>query len=117
MALTVESFIAPAGRLTQDQYPNLDLEEAITAWMAEAALQADEEPAQAAWVYYRAFDTLASRLMSEAASESRGAASASRSESQLAHWVKERDRALAQYQALTGGKHTSGGVVPFRAGW
>lgn len=102
MALTPEAFIAPRGRFTPELFPDLTLDTAIQAWIDDAGARTDDESAQAVWVEYRALDALVVRLMSEAATQRDRDKSDAFSDAQLKHWVRERDRTLARYRALTG---------------
>jgi len=115
--LTVEDLIAPKGKLTEPMFPSGDLEEHAEAWLVEAQAKTTSAPAQRAWVYYRACDAVLDRVMLEAFSERKGDASAARSEQQLAHWRRERDRNLAAFNGLMGGSQGVGGVVPVAPVW
>lgn len=115
--LEVEDLIAPKGNLTEAMFPGGDLEEHVEAWLDEAQAKTSSLPAQRAWVYHRAYGSVLDRLMLEAMSERKGDASAARSERQLEHWRRERDRHLTAYTALTGGTTGNGGVVPVTPVW
>jgi len=88
MALTALSFIEPAGELSEELFPGKDLEEFTAAWLAEAQLKSGSEVAQAAWVYSRAYLTVANRMNAEAASETKGSVSAARLANQIDYWRK-----------------------------
>lgn len=63
MAVVNGDFIAPTGELTADMFPGDTLSTNITAWLAEAVVKAaDNDDAQKAWVYYRAWTGVANRL-------------------------------------------------------
>lgn len=105
MPLTPEAFIAPKGRFTPDLFPGLTLETALEAWIEDAEAQSEDEAAQAAWVEYRALDAIVVRLNSEPAQQRDRDKSDAFTDSQLKHWTRERDKALARFRALTGTEH------------
>ena len=115
--LTLEDVLTPKGNLTEAMFPGGDLDELAGAWLVEAQGKTPSEPAQKAWVYYRAYDHVLDRVMLEAFSERKGDASASRSDAQLAHWRQARDRHHATFAALTGSSTLAGGHRPVRPAW
>lgn len=98
--MTVEDLIEPMGELSQSMFP--DLGEYAAAWLAEAQGKTSSEVAQRAWVYYRAFTSFANRIHAGLASEKKGDAAASRSDSQFAYWSGKAAAALATFNGLTG---------------
>jgi hypothetical protein len=63
MAVVNGDFIAPTGELRADMFPGDTLATNITAWLTQAAVKApDNDDAQTAWVYYRAWTDVANRL-------------------------------------------------------
>lgn len=61
--MAVSDFIAPDGELTPDMFPGDTLSANIGAYLAQAAVKApDNDEAQTAWVYYRAWTAVANRL-------------------------------------------------------
>ena len=102
MALTATSFIEPAGELSEELFPGKDLEEFTTAWLAEAVTKTSSEAAQAAWVYYRAYLTVANRMNAEASSERKGDVTAARVADQLAYWRKLAAEHRQEFDSLTG---------------
>lgn len=62
-------FIAPEGELTADMFPGDTLATNVQAYLDQAELKAaDNEDAQTAWVYYRAWTAVANRLATEPSS-------------------------------------------------
>lgn len=108
--LTIEDLISPRGNLTEAMFPSGDLEEFAEIWLEEAVLKTSIIAAQKAWAYYRAYSTILDRVMLEASSERKADGSASRTDAQMAHWRKERDRHLAAFVGIVGspagGHHT-----------
>lgn len=98
MALTPATFLAPLGRLTPELFPGQNLTTVVQAWIDDAETKTVNEAAQAAWVYYRAFDQVLTNLMSRAASESVGGITASMTEDQRAYWRRERDKQFRIFQ-------------------
>lgn len=101
MALTATSFIEPAGELAEELFPGKDLEEFAAAWLAEAQAKTSSEAAQAAWVYYRAYLTVANRFNIEASTEAKGSVSASRLFSQIDYWRKRAAEHRQEFDSLT----------------
>jgi hypothetical protein len=64
----IGDFIHPSGELLPALFPNENLTNLVTTWLAEAATKVATFPAgsvdaaTAAWVYYRAFSAVANRL-------------------------------------------------------
>lgn len=101
MALDKDSFKRPAGRLDPSWYAG-DLDAMLTAWLAEAAQKTPVEAAQAAWVYHRAFQTLADDRLLQPASVAADDVREAYSPQQLAAWERWAGEYLAEYQAHTG---------------
>ena len=114
MALTKADLISPKGALTPAMFPGENLDALVDAWLIEAAAKTDMEAAQRLWVYARAYDHILNRVMLEASTERAGRLSASKSDSQLAHWRRQRDRNLRAYADLVVGSVNTGHapVVP-----
>lgn len=102
MALTATSFIEPAGELSEELFPGKDLEEFTAAWLAHAQAKTSSEAAQTAWVYHRAYLTVANRFNAEAASETKGSVSAARHANQMDYWRRRAEGHLHDFHALTG---------------
>jgi len=63
MAVVSGDFIAPTGELRADMFPGDTLATNIAAWITSAEAKApDNDDAQTAWVYYRAWTSVANRL-------------------------------------------------------
>lgn len=100
MALTTDDFVRPAGRLTAAWYRD-DLAGLLTAYLAEAATLTEDEDAQEAWVYYRAYATLVDDLTMRPMREAADDVSIARTQAQLDHWRRLRDQAKADYHRIT----------------
>lgn len=108
MALQAADFIEPAGELNEGLFPGADLTAYVQAWITDAESRTNDEAAQDAWVYHRAYTTIANRIHAGLASEKKGDAAASRSDAQFAYWSGRASAALARYAARTG---TAGPVL------
>lgn len=75
MSLTTADLIYPTGELMPLGFPDNDIEDAVTTWIAEAEakvadLAASSQDSTAAhWVYYRAYNHLANRIAQTPSSE------------------------------------------------
>lgn len=105
MPLTTASFQRPAGRLNPNWFED-DLEETLTALLAEAATKTSDEDAQTAWVYHRAYGLLADDAAAKAAERAADDIRERFTDAQIAHWQRLAARFLADYHAATG----TGGV-------
>lgn len=110
--MTAADFIQPTGELTTDLFPGVDLEAAVTAWIADAAARADNPNAQRSWVLHRAYATIADRMHAGLASESKAGASAARSAEQFRYWSRKAREHLAAYQAIASAPSTVTEVRP-----
>jgi hypothetical protein len=99
MALTTADFIHPTGELTADLYPGDELDVNVAAWLAQAVGLTDDEAKQRHWVLYRAYGTVANRFHAGLASESKGPASAARSDGQFRFWAGKAMDHLRAYHA------------------
>jgi hypothetical protein len=107
MALTAADFRRPAGQLRADWFVD-DLDTLLAAFIAEAEAKSSDEDAQRAWVYHRAYRTLADDRALVAATIAADDIRETFSDSQLRHWADLAARAAAQFDALTG---AGGGAV------
>lgn len=114
MALTVEQFKRPAGRLSPAWYQD-DLDTLLAALIAEAEARTGNEAAQVAWVYHHAYQTLADDRALIAQTIAADDVRETFSDQQLGHWQRLADSMLAQYNNLTGA--ASGGAVFTRVGF
>lgn len=116
MALVASDFTRPTGRLDPAWFSNLSTD--LAAWITEAEAKSSVEAAQRAWVYYRAYADLADAVMMRPAQQASEGDSVTRTAAQLAHWARQRDRALAQYRIAIGGSpQPVGGVTPTTPAW
>ena len=73
MALTTAALTRPAGRLSAAWFgAAFDLDAALTTWLSQATDATTDEEAQAAYVYWRAYEALADDRMMEPAQQSVG---------------------------------------------
>lgn len=101
MAVLISDFERPTGRLSPDWFAD-DLDEALTAWLAEAVAKSSDEASQRAWVYHRAYQTLADDRALVAQSVAADDIRESFSDSQVTHWQRLADAALSEYEGLAG---------------
>lgn len=99
--MTVADLIEPLGELSDSMFTDVD--EYVAAWLTEAEGKTSNEAAQRAWVYHRAYTSLANRMHAGLASEKKGDASAARSDAQFAYWAGRASSALATFNGLTAG--------------
>lgn len=100
--MTTLDFIHPEGDLTADMFPGETLIDTVAPWLSQAEGKTDDEDAQAAWVYYRAYGAIWRRLASEPSIvDVEGEGSQQRLISQIAYWKSMRDEQLQLYNALT----------------
>lgn len=73
VTLTTDDLIAPAGRLQPAMFPDGDINANVVAWLSEATTKVaadeiesdDHDAAAEAWVYHRAYDFVAERMLAE----------------------------------------------------
>lgn len=97
--MEVESFIHPQGDLTEEMIP--DAEDAVAAWITEAEGKSSVEARQRAWVYYRAYTSIANRFHAGLASERKGDAAASVAIDQFTYWRRKASEALRGFAGDT----------------
>lgn len=102
MALNPQDFLEPTGELSSDMFPGKDCLTLAVGWLKDAESRTTDEAAQEAWVYYRAYRNVASRLNRSLASEKRGDRQASRIATQLEYWDDLARERRADYDELTG---------------
>lgn len=100
--LTVEDLIEPMGELGESLFPGGDLEEFVAAYLADAQARTSSEAGQRAWVYHRAYTSVANRIHAGLASEKKGDAAASLASDQFQYWQAKADAALADFNAGRG---------------
>lgn len=100
--MTVEDLIEPKGELGESLFPSGDLEEFVAAYLADAEARTSSEAAQRAWVYHRAYSSVANRLHAGLASEKKGDASAALASDQFRYWQAKAAQALADFNASAG---------------
>ena len=113
MPLAILDFLQPAGELSESMFPDLDLDEALTAWLNQAITRTDNENAQRHLVLHRAYTVVANRFHLEAASETKGPVSASRSGEQFRYWNRKAAQHLGSYRSI--GVHST--VTEVRPVW
>lgn len=112
--LTVDQFKRPIGRLNPSWFED-DLDALLTALRTEAQERTTLESAQVAWVYYRAYQTLADDRALVAQTIAADDVRETYSEAQLGHWQRLADSMLAQYEHVLG--VAGGGAVFTRVGF
>lgn len=108
MALTTSQFKRPTGRLSPTWFAD-DLDALLTALIQQAEGLTSNEAAQVAWVYHRAYQTLADDRALIAQTIAADDIRETYSEKQLAHWQNLADSMLAKYEHLT--RTSAGGPV------
>ena len=102
--MTPSNFIHPAGELTDAMFPGETLTDNVGVWLAEAQGKSSNEPAQAAWVYYRVYSALATRFNLEAMEvDVKDQVRRRRLIEQFQHWDKKAGTYRARYGTLIGG--------------
>ncbi len=99
MALTNADFIQPTGQLATSLFPGVDVPTYVDAWIAEAEDLTEVEERQRAWVYHRAYRTIADRLNADVLSASEGSVSGSRAIEQLRYFERLAARYLRAYNS------------------
>ena len=96
-------FIHPAGHLTVAMFPGETLTDNVAVWLTEAQAKTGVEDAQRAWVYYRAYDALATRFNLEAMEvDVKDQVRRRRMLEQITLWQKKADEQLARYGTCAG---------------
>ena len=109
MAVTIYDLLHPTGELERSMFPDHDLDEISAAWFTDAATRTaamdagdTQDAAVKAWVYYRAFTTLANwiaakpSLHSYTGDDRREAWGNDR----VKHWQTKAEAYLAQFNTL-----------------
>lgn len=100
--MTSADFIHPVGELTQEMFPGETLADNIDAWITESATKSSDATARAAWVYHRAFKTVANRFYAEAMDVSiEDQVSRKRVLGQAKYWEGRSDQSLDGFLAAT----------------
>lgn len=98
VTLTVADLIQPLGELDAAMLPGYDLTTVVTAWLAQAVAlvetnvnvtAANQNAAAAAWVYYRAYNLVASTAMTGMTQIRVGPVSKTFSESDQRAWWRQ----------------------------
>lgn len=111
VTLTEGDLMQPDGELENSYFPQSDLDTQLPGWLAVASalVEADssiatakQNDAAAAWVYYRAYDYIASQLaaLPNSASEGDGALTVSISDGRVAEWRLKAQSKLVLFNAL-----------------
>ena len=102
MSWAADDFVQPVGQLNPAWFPNADLTVSVQAWLDDAESKTDDTNAQQAWVYYRAFQSLADEFHLALAGASEGAVSGYKAVTQFQYWRRRADRELARYRGALG---------------
>jgi hypothetical protein len=102
MRWAADDFVQPVGQLNPAWFPNADLTVSVQAWLDDAESKTDDTNAQQAWVYYRAFQSLADDFHQGVATAREGEITGTRSEQQFRYWSRRADRELARYRDALG---------------
>lgn len=103
MALKPNDLIYPGGDLLPSLFPDGDIQTVVGVWLTEATGKTSDTDAQRAWVYYRAYSAVATRIAGTPSSESSF-------NNQVTNWGADRvkhfaelaETQLAEYRRLTG---------------
>lgn len=101
MPVTAADFKRPTGRLAPEWFA-ADLDVNLTAWILEAQAKSSDETTQRAWVYHRAYQTMADDRALIAATTAADDIRESFSDSQISYWQRLADAALSEFERLTG---------------
>lgn len=115
MALTSSDFQRPAGRLDPTWFTDADA--TLTPLITQAQELTDDEKAQAAWVYARAYALLADDAMRQAAERAADDIRERHSDAQLRHWQRMSDAAQAEYRSIVGATPPGSGVSSVTPTW
>ena len=104
MALIANDVIYPDGDILPSMFPDGDIQNAVSAWLADAARRTAVEDAQRHWVYYRAYSTLSNRVAATPSSDSGFNASrtVSWSGDRVTAFEQKAAKHLAEYSRLSG---------------
>jgi len=115
VALTSSDLQRPAGRLDPTWFTDPDA--TLTALIAKAVELTDDQGAQAAWVYARAYALLADDAMTRPSSEAADDVRRSFTDAQLRHWQRMSDAAQAEYRSIVGATPPGSGVTSVTPIW
>lgn len=99
MALTIDTFKRPAGRLDPDWFDDLDA--TLTALLTEATAAYENAAAQTAYVYTRAYEMLADDAAAKPATVAADDVRETYTPQQLLHWRAEANRWRRHLDNLT----------------
>ena len=93
MPVQLNDLIYPEGKLQRSMFPDDDIYENVSVWLQQASAAAagttpegDYDRAVEAYVYFRAYDTIASRIAAQPASQKTMDSSTAWSSSQASYW-------------------------------
>lgn len=102
MALLATDLISPLGDIRQDMFPNETLTNGSTGivdvLLAKAVTLTTDESKQEAFVYWKAYLSVANSFAASLMSETRNKIARSRSEAQLKHWQQKAFEWQAMYE-------------------
>lgn len=101
MALTPSEFKRPTGRLSASWFVD-DLDASLAAFIAEAQDLTANEVAQAAWVYHRAYQTLADDRALIAQTVAADDVRETFGDAQIAHWQRVAQDYFDEFTAANG---------------
>ena len=102
--LTADDFIMPGvgAKLVEEWFPSINLPEQVEAWLQEGRQEAEGEQAIRAWVYWQAFDHVATRLnMSFTTQDVEWKGNFRRSDKQLDFFKQKADEWQEKFENLT----------------
>lgn len=111
MAVSIGDLIVPYGELQPAQFPDRDLEESIGVWLAQLAetgnldglTDAAADRARTAYVYWRAFGTIADRLANTPETERSSDRSTTWSTGRITYWRQRAEIQRVRYEAEIAG--------------
>lgn len=107
MAVAVGDLIVPYGELQPAQFPDRNLDESVQVWLTQIEESGDlddlttaaADRARTAFVYWRAFTTIADRLANTPETQRSSDRSTTWSTGQIAYWRRRADEQRIRYEA------------------
>lgn len=105
VSLTIDDLKQPTGELDDAMFPNGDIDNLLSGWLSQAETKVSDfstdtqDEAAAAWVYYRGFSAIASRMANTAESVTVGPRTERTSASQQKYFA---DRAAYWFDIYNG---------------
>lgn len=98
MPFQATDFQQPLGELDPNLFPGVNLTDYVDAWISEAEDLTDDEARQRAWVYHRAYRTIANRLNAGVGGAREAEVSGYRLGNQFQYFNRLADKWLAEYK-------------------